>query len=52
MLRILDLDDFFLNLLNSGKISMGHAKLSWKKPNDFDEYTLNQIILVRLQYVI
>ena len=45
LLRILDLDDFFLNLLNSGKISMGHAKtLVGKKPNDFDEYTLNQII--------
>ena len=32
---------------------MGHAKtLVGKKPNDFDEYTLNQIISVKPQYVI
>ena len=44
LLRILDLDEFFLNLLNTGKISMGHARaLVGKKPNDFDENTLNQI---------
>ena len=44
LLRILDLDEFFFNLLNTGKISMGHARaLVGKKPNDFDEHTLNQI---------
>ena len=44
LLRILDLDEFFFNLLNTGKISMGHARaLVGKKPNDFDENTLNQI---------
>ena len=44
LLRILDLDEFFSNLVNSGKISMGHARaLVGKKPNDFDEHTLNQI---------
>ena len=44
LLRILDLDDFFFNLLNTGKISMGHARaLVGKTPNDFDEHTLNQI---------
>ena len=43
-LRILDLDEFFFKLLNSGKISMGHARaLVGKKPNDFDDYTLSQI---------
>ncbi len=46
LLRILDLDDFFFDLLNSGKISMGHARaLVGKTPNDFDEYTLKQISL-------
>ena len=45
LLRILDLDDFFLDLLNSGKISMGHARaLIGKKPNDFDDQALNQIV--------
>ncbi len=44
LLRILDLDEFFFNLLNTGKISMGHARaLVGKKPNDFDDNTLNQI---------
>ena len=44
LLRILDLDSFFFELLNNGKISMGHARaLIGKKPNDFDEYTLKQI---------
>ena len=44
LLRILDLDDFFFDLLNSGKISMGHARaLIGKTPNDFDELTLKQI---------
>ena len=46
LLRILDLDNFFFDLLNSGKISMGHARaLVGKTPNDFDEYTLKQISL-------
>ena len=45
LLRILDLDDFFFDLLNRGKISMGHARaLIGKIPNDFDEYTLNKIV--------
>ena len=45
LLRILDLDDFFLDLLNNGKISMGHARaLIGKKPNEFDDHTLSQIV--------
>ena len=45
LLRLLDLDDFFFDLLNKGKISMGHARaLIGKIPNDFDEYTLNKIV--------
>ena len=45
LLRILELDEFFLDLLNKGKISMGHARaLVGKTPKDFDEHTLNQII--------
>ncbi len=44
LLRILDLDNFFFDLLNKGKISMGHARaLIGKKPSDFDDQTLNQI---------
>ena len=45
LLRILDLDEFFFNLLNSGKISMGHARaLVGKTQNDFDDHTLNKIM--------
>ena len=45
LLRILDLDNFFFDLLNREKISMGHARaLIGKTPNDFDDHTLNQII--------
>ncbi len=45
LLRILDLHDLFFDLLNKGKISMGHARaLVGKTPDDFDDYTLNQII--------
>ena len=45
LLRILELDKFFLDLLNKGKISMGHARaLVGKTPNDFDDYSLNQIM--------
>ena len=44
LLRILDLDNFFFDLLNSGKISMGHARaLVGKTPKDFDDLTLKQI---------
>ena len=41
LLRILTLDAFFLNLLNNGIITMGHARaLVGKAPNNFDEKTL------------
>tara|TARA_B100001059_G_scaffold213861_1_gene230088 strand:+ start:837 stop:1451 length:615 start_codon:yes stop_codon:yes gene_type:complete len=41
LLRILTLDEFFLNLLNHGVITMGHARaLVGKSPSDFDEKTL------------
>ena len=44
LLRILNLHEHFLKLLNKGKISMGHARaLIGKKPEDFDEKTLKQI---------
>ena len=44
LLRLLTLDKYFLNLLNNGKISMGHARaLIGKTPRDFDEKTLSQI---------
>jgi len=45
LLRILELDKFFFDLLNDGKISMGHARaLIGKTPSEFDENTLNKII--------
>ena len=45
LLRILNLHEYFFDLLNKGNISMGHARaLIGKKPDDFDEYTLNKII--------
>ena len=45
LLRILELDKFFFDLLNEGKISMGHARaLIGKKPTEFDVDTLNKII--------
>ena len=45
LLRILDLDELFFELLNNGKISMGHARsLVGKKPNDFDEQSLSKIL--------
>ena len=45
LLRILDLDELFLDLLNKGIISMGHARaLVGKSPNDFDDLTLNHIM--------
>ena len=45
LMRILELDNFFFDLLNSGIISMGHARaLIGKTPNDFDDGTIKQII--------
>ena len=44
LLRILNLDSYFFDLLNKGIISMGHARaLIGKKPEDLDEKILNQI---------
>ena len=44
LLRILSLDPYFVDLLNKGILSMGHARaLVGKKPEDLDEKTLNQI---------
>ena len=44
LLRILNLDSYFFDLLNKGVISMGHARaLVGKKPDDLDEKILNQI---------
>ena len=37
LLRILNLHEYFFNLLNKGKISMGHARaLIGKTPEDFE----------------
>lgn len=45
LIRILSLDEFFLNLLIEGKLSMGHARvLVGKHPNDYDEKMLDHII--------
>tara|TARA_X000000950_G_scaffold23893_1_gene25578 strand:+ start:1051 stop:1881 length:831 start_codon:yes stop_codon:yes gene_type:complete len=44
LLRILTLHEYFFDLLNKGKISMGHARaLIGKTPDDFDEISLKQI---------
>ena len=44
LLRILNLDKYFLGLLNKGIISMGHARvLIGKTPDNFDEKTLSII---------
>jgi len=44
LLRILNLHEYFSNLLNKGIISMGHARaLVGKKPEDLDEKILMQI---------
>jgi len=44
LLRILTLHEYFSDLLNKGKISMGHARaLIGKTPDDFDEKTLKKI---------
>ncbi len=49
LLRLLNLHKYFFSLLNEGKISMGHARaLIGKAPEDFDEYTLNQIVKGKL----
>jgi len=46
LLRILNLHEYFSDLLNKGKISMGHARaLVGKKPEDLNEKLLSQIIL-------
>lgn len=45
LLRILNLHEYFLDLLNQGIISMGHARsLVNKTPNDFDDQTLSKIV--------
>lgn len=44
LLRILNLHEYFSELLNKGIISMGHARaLVGKKPQDLDEKLLSQI---------
>ena len=44
LLRILNLDKYFLSLLNKGIITMGHARaLIGKTPDNFDEKTLSFI---------
>ena len=44
LLRILNLNDYFSNLLNKGIISMGHARaLVGKKPEDIEEKLLSQL---------
>ena len=44
LLRILNLDPHFFDLLNKGILSMGHARaLVGKKPEDLNERILNQI---------
>ena len=44
LLRILTLHEYFFDLLNKGKISMGHARaLIGKTPNDFDQISLKRI---------
>ena len=44
LLRILSLHEYFLDLLNKGKISMGHARaLIGKTPDHYNETTLKQI---------
>ena len=44
LLRILNLDKYFLSLLNKGIITMGHARaLIGKTPDNFDEKTLSII---------
>ena len=44
LLRILNLNEYFSDLLNKGTISMGHARaLVGKKPEDLDEKLLSQI---------
>ena len=44
LLRILNLHEYFFDLLNKGNISMGHARaLIGKTPDDFDQNTLNKI---------
>ena len=45
LLRILNLHEYFFDLLNKGNISMGHARaLIGKTPDNFDENTLSKIV--------
>ena len=49
LLRILNLDDYFFDLLNKGIISMGHARaLIGKTPNHFGEEMLKRINLGKI----
>ena len=44
LLRILNLDNYFFELLNKGIISMGHARaLIGKKPDDYQQFILDKI---------
>ena len=44
LLRVLNLDNYFFELLNKGIISMGHARaLIGKKPNDYEQFILDKI---------
>ena len=44
LLRILNLNDYFMELLNKGIISMGHARaLIGKSPEEFNKEVLNKI---------
>ena len=44
LLRILNLDSYFFELLNKGSISMGHARaLIGKTPNDYEQNILDKI---------
>ena len=45
LITLLNLHEYFLDLLNQGIISMGHARsLVNKTPNDFDDQTLSKIV--------
>ena len=44
LLRILNLDNYFFELLNKGIISMGHARaLIGKTPHDYEQFILDKI---------
>ena len=44
MLRILELDKFFFDLLNDGRYQWATRALIGKTPDEFDNITLNKII--------